>query len=292
MSYIGKVELKASDIKRDSGTIVGTPSTVTLNFTAANSNSLLFYLNGVKQSTSLYTIGGSPTVITLAAGTFTAADTWEAIGINDVGTTIVPADGTVTSVKIADDAVTTAKILDNNVTLAKMAGLARGKIIVGDASGDPSALTVGAADQVLTSDGTDASWVAAASPAGRNIIINGDFDVWQRGTSFSISGAGPGEYNADRWKFEGNNFTGSLIRQSFAANQTDVPDCPAYFVRWINNTTMPVGQKNQFLTPIELTPSGFKLANQEVTFSCWFKSASGTIPDGNVKLILESRCIS
>ena len=101
MSYIGKVELKASDIKRDSGTIVGTPSTVTLNFTAANSNSLLFYLNGVKQSPSLYTIGGSPTVITLAAGTFTAADTWEAIGINDVGTTIVPADGTVTLPKLS-----------------------------------------------------------------------------------------------------------------------------------------------------------------------------------------------
>jgi hypothetical protein len=101
MSYIGKVELKASDIKRDSGTIVGTPSTVTLNFTAANSNSLLFYLNGVKQSTSLYTIGGSPTVITLAAGAFTAADTWEAIGINDVGTTIVPADGTVTLSKLS-----------------------------------------------------------------------------------------------------------------------------------------------------------------------------------------------
>ena len=101
MSYLGKVELKASDIKRDSGTIVGTPSTVTLNFTAANSNSLLFYLNGVKQSTSLYTIGGSPTVITLAAGAFTAADTWEAIGINDVGTTIVPADGTVTLSKLS-----------------------------------------------------------------------------------------------------------------------------------------------------------------------------------------------
>ena len=101
MSYIGKVELKASDIKRDSGTISGTPSTVTLNFTAANSNSLLFYLNGVKQSTSLYTISGSPTVITLASGTFTAADEWEAIGINDIGTTIVPADGSVTLPKIS-----------------------------------------------------------------------------------------------------------------------------------------------------------------------------------------------
>jgi hypothetical protein len=102
MSYIGKVELKASDIKRYSGTISGTPTFVTLDFTAANSNSLLFYLNGVKQSTSLYDIAGSPTVITLkAAGTFTAADTWEAIGINDVGTTIVPADGTVTRPKLS-----------------------------------------------------------------------------------------------------------------------------------------------------------------------------------------------
>jgi hypothetical protein len=145
------------------------------------------------------------------------------------------------------------------------------------------------ADKVLTSDASgNATWEAAASPAGRNIIINGDFDVWQRGTSFSISGAGPGEYNADRWKFAGNNFTGSLIRQSFASNQTDVPDRPAYYVRWINTTTMPAAEKNQFLTPIELTPSGFKLANQEITFSCWLKSVSGTIPDGNVKFIKES----
>ena len=120
MAYIGKVELKASDIKRDSGTISGTPSTVTLNFTAANSNSLLFYLNGVKQSTSLYTIGGSPTVITLAAGAFTAADTWEAIGINDVGTTIVPADGTVTLPKLSAGTGTTGQYLktDGSATLS------------------------------------------------------------------------------------------------------------------------------------------------------------------------------
>ena len=111
MAYIGKVELKASDVKRDSGTISGTPSIVTLNFTAANSNSLLFYLNGVKQSTSLYTIGGSPTVITLAAGTFTAADTWEAIGINDVGTLIAPADGSVTLPKLSAGTGTVGQFL-------------------------------------------------------------------------------------------------------------------------------------------------------------------------------------
>jgi hypothetical protein len=85
----------------------------------------------------------------------------------------------VTGGQIADDAITTAKILDDNVTLAKMAGLARGKIIVGDASGNPSALTVGASTQLLTSDGTDAAW--AAAPAGGLT----HFSQWRLTTDFN-----------------------------------------------------------------------------------------------------------
>ena len=53
-------------------------------------------------------------------------------------------------------------LTDNGVTLAKMAGLARGKIIYGDSSGDPAVLAAGTANYVLTSDGTDISWAAAA----------------------------------------------------------------------------------------------------------------------------------
>ena len=67
--------------------------------------------------------------------------------------------GTIT---IKDGGIATAEIADNQVTLAKMAGLARGKIIYGDASGDPAALAVGNANEVLTSDGTDISWAAAS----------------------------------------------------------------------------------------------------------------------------------
>ena len=47
------------------------------------------------------------------------------------------------------------RLKDNGVTLAKMAGLARGKIIVGDSSGDPTSLTLGSAGQLLVSDGDD-----------------------------------------------------------------------------------------------------------------------------------------
>jgi len=82
------------------------------------------------------------------------------------GAMTVAAGGAVTFSAVPlfpNDTVETADIQDNAVTLAKMAGLARGKIIYGDASGDPAALAVGTANQVLTSDGTDISWATSSS---------------------------------------------------------------------------------------------------------------------------------
>ena len=93
-------------------------------------------------------------------------------------------DGSIDNAHIADDAIDsehyaagsidTAHIADDQVTLAKMAGLARGKIIYGDASGDPAALAVGSANEVLTHDGTDISWAAASSgvSAGKAIAFS------------------------------------------------------------------------------------------------------------------------
>ena len=99
--------------------------------------------------------------ITMAAnGAVTIAST-------AVETGMIAADA-ITGAKIADDAINsehytdgsidTAHIADNQVTLAKMAGLARGKIIYGDASGDPAALAVGTAGYALATDGTDLAY--------------------------------------------------------------------------------------------------------------------------------------
>jgi hypothetical protein len=89
-----------------------------------------------------------------------------------VDTADIAADA-ITGAKIADDAIDSehytdasideGHIADNAVTLAKMAGLARGKIIYGDASGDPAALALGTDNHVLTVNGSDINWEAASS---------------------------------------------------------------------------------------------------------------------------------
>ena len=78
-------------------------------------------------------------------------------------TNALMADNAIDSVEIAAGAIDTAHIADNQVTLAKMAGIARGKIIYGDASGDPAVLTIGGDGTALMSDGTDISWGTAGA---------------------------------------------------------------------------------------------------------------------------------
>ena len=78
------------------------------------------------------------------------------------------ADNAVDATKIASNSILTRHIDDNQITadqiandavgLAQLAGIARGKIILGDANGDPSLLAAGSNGQVLKSDGTDIAW--------------------------------------------------------------------------------------------------------------------------------------
>ena len=79
------------------------------------------------------------------------------------------ASSSVLAVGVDDSTIETSsdalRIKDNGVTLAKMAGLTRGSMIIGNASGDPAELTKGSANYVLTSDGTDIAWAAASGGA-------------------------------------------------------------------------------------------------------------------------------
>jgi hypothetical protein len=71
----------------------------------------------------------------------------------------------------------------------------------------------------------------------RNRIINGNFDIWQRGTSFSNPSGDT--YTADRFVIvSGGSTTGdSVTQQTFTPGQTDVPGEPTYFFRYTAGAT-------------------------------------------------------
>ena len=75
---------------------------------------------------------------------------------------------------------------------------------------------------------------AAASPYGlKNLIINGNFNVWQRSTNSGPVG-GSGYWAADRWwsSIGASSTSMTLSQQTFTAGQTDVPYEPTYFHRY------------------------------------------------------------
>jgi len=116
----------------------------------------------------------------------------------------------------------------------------------------------------------------------RNAIINGGFDVWQRGTSVTTNGFD--EYTVDRFMGYGktSSWGGSYVattfsRQAFAAGQTEVPGNPKYYARLTGTST---GRKNTFSTYLE---DATTFSGQIVTLSFYARSSTPVFLDTQVQ---------
>lgn len=112
-------------------------------------------------------------------------------------------------------------------------------------------------------------WVEQWTGApGENLLINGGFDIWQRGTSQTGYGYG----SDDRWfnAFSGAGIARTHSRQAFTPGQTDVPGNPAYFSRTVisaaGSASTDFCQKNQKIEGVRTA------AGSKVTLSFWAKA--------------------
>ena len=84
--------------------------------------------------------------------------------------------------------------------------------------------------QVLKSNSLKETCKLIGLSGRRNLVRNGSFDIWQRGTSFSSMAVS--KYTADGWKVYGaSSSVLDVTRQSFSHGQKDVPGNPKYFMR-------------------------------------------------------------
>ena len=114
-----------------------------------------------------------------------------------------------------------------------------------------------------------------AARAGRkNLIINGGFDVWQRGTSQTASGFG----SDDRWNNLAATSTQTVSRQAFTLGQTDVPNNPKYYSRTVVSSVAGAANLIIKLYKIENVET---LAGTTATLSFWAKA------DANKNIAIE-----
>jgi hypothetical protein len=164
------------------------------------------------------------------------------------------------------DVYSASDVNDTNGTLNLLNPTAKGSIVSASSANTPSRLAVGTDGQVLVADSTQTTglaWATASSGApyvaGKNVFINGAADVWQRGTSFTTSGA----YTADRWA-EVNGANSITYSRS-----TDVPSSLGF-----QYSISRAGTGSNMVQRIEAANAA-RFAGQTVTLSFYYKSTAG-----------------
>jgi len=124
----------------------------------------------------------------------------------------------------------------------------------------------GAQDIRALGDAVDtAVWNVGYGQAGKNKIINGDFAIWQRGTSFTLTSGDV--YTADRWQAKRSGANLTVSRQSFTLGAAPVAGYESqYFMRVAATTADDNWGVDQSIEDVRT------FAGQTITISFWAKA--------------------
>ncbi len=149
---------------------------------------------------------------------------------------------------------------------------AKGDLIAASAADTPARLAVGNNGETLVADSSTSTGLRwqGSYPAGRNKILNGDFNLNQRNFS-SITAAG---YGFDRWRYEFSTGTNTYSAQTFTPGTAPVAGYEARnFAQMAISGQSATSAYNILGQRIEDVRT---FAGQTVTLSFWAKASSGT----------------
>jgi hypothetical protein len=221
-----------------------------------------------------------------ATGDITALTAGTGISItSETGPVPTVAIDTAVTVDLTTAQTLTTKTLTSPVlTTPSISNIdAKGDILVGTADNTLGVITAGANGETLVADSsatTGLRWQGDYA-AGKNKIINGDFGIWQRGTSFT--GALNGVYTVDRWSVAVTTSVSGLAwtasQQTFTPGTAPVAGYEGtYFLR-ADITTIGSATSPRILQKIEDVRT---FAGQTATISWYGRSSTSTTIAGAV----------
>ena len=151
---------------------------------------------------------------------------------------------------------------------------AKGDLIAATAADTPARLAVGSNGETLVADSSTATGLRyqPTMAAGKNAIINGAFDIWQRGTSIAINAAA---YTTDRW-LGYRGVAGMTVSRQSTNDTTNLPfilDC-ARVQRDSGNTST---SSLQFTSSVE-TSNVYRYTGQTITMSFYARCGANYSP--------------
>jgi hypothetical protein len=168
---------------------------------------------------------------------------------------------------------------------------AKGDLIAATANDTPARLAVGTNGQVLTADSTAATGLAWATAsggstnvAGKNGVLNSQFNVWQRGTSVASGNS----YGADRWQQARQaSVAGLTVSRQATGDTTNLP-----FIQYCARVQRDSGNTSTngiyFGQPFE-TLNSLQYAGKTVTMSFYARKGANYSPtSSNLNVFLET----
>jgi len=132
------------------------------------------------------------------------------------------------------------------------------------------------ADDINSTNGTiNLLGQSVTTSAGKNAVINGGMDIWQRGTSISVA-ASTAPYTVDRWTLAANANQASTVSRQATGDTTNLPTIQ-YCARVQRNSGQTGTGGMQFVQSFE-TSNSIRFAGQAVTLSFYARKGADYSP--------------
>ena len=221
MSYIGRVEQKASDIRRFNVT-GSTSATHTLTWSPPNEQSLIITINGVKQQEDAYSVSGTTLTLTSA---LVSTDKMEVVGILDIGESSVPANDSITNAMVKSDAaiakskLASLDIVDADVNAS--AAITQSKLSLDITNSEVNASAAIALSKLATDPSNASNLASGTVPTARLGSGTASSSTFLRGDQ---SWASAGEVLTDFCRISAQSTFTSLVNNTLTTLAFDTTD--------------------------------------------------------------------